>query len=89
MDQIGVKLLREGAKPPRRASAHASGFDLYASLPDGPVEVRTEGVRIGTGIALEVPPGLDAQIRPRSGLASRGVICRHQRERRWSVPSGG
>ena len=74
MDEIGVKLLREGAKLPRRASEHASGFDLYASLPDGPVEVLPEGVRIGTGIALEVPPGLDAQIRPRSGLASRGVI---------------
>ena len=74
MNEIGVKLLREGARLPQRASEHASGFDLYASLPDGPLVVRPEGVRIGTGIALEVPPGLDAQIRPRSGLASRGVI---------------
>ena len=28
---------------------------------------------VGTGIAIEVPPGYDVQIRPRSGLSSKGV----------------
>lgn len=74
MDEIGVKVLREGARLPERASEHASGYDLYACLPDGPVEVGNAPVVIPTGIALAVPPGLDAQVRPRSGLASRGVM---------------
>ncbi len=28
---------------------------------------------IGTGIAMEIPPGYDVQVRPRSGLSARGV----------------
>ncbi len=74
MEEIEVKLLREGARLPQKASEHASGYDLYACLPDGPVEVGNFPVRIPTGLAFAVPPGLDAQIRPRSGLASRGVL---------------
>lgn len=74
MDEIGVKLLREGARLPRKASEHASGYDLHACLPEGPVEVGNFPVRIPTGLAFAVPPGLDAQVRPRSGLASRGVL---------------
>jgi dUTP pyrophosphatase len=30
---------------------------------------------VGTGIALEVPAGYDVQIRPRSGLAAKGVMA--------------
>ncbi|MXZ89230.1 MAG: dUTP diphosphatase [Dehalococcoidia bacterium] len=74
MDEIEVKVLREGARLPQKASEHASGYDLYACLPDGPVEVGNFPVRIPTGLAFAVPPGLDAQVRPRSGLASRGVL---------------
>ena len=74
MDEIQVKVLRDGARLPQKASGHASGYDLYACLPDGPVEVGNFPVRIPTGLAFAVPPGLDAQIRPRSGLASRGVL---------------
>ena len=74
IDEIEVKLLREGARLPQTASEHASGYDLYACLPDGPVEVGNFPVRIPAGLAFAVPPGLDAQVRPRSGLASRGVI---------------
>lgn len=74
MDEIEVKMLREGARLPQKASEHASGYDLYACLPDGPVEVGNFPVRIPTGLAFAVPPGLDAQVRPRSGLASRGVL---------------
>ena len=74
MDEIEVKLLREGARLPQKASEHASGYDLHACLPDGPVVVGNAPVVIPTGIAIAVPPGLDAQIRPRSGLASRGVM---------------
>ena len=74
MHEIEVKLLREGARLPERASEHASGYDIYACLPEGPVEVGNAPVVIPTGLAFAVPPGLDAQLRPRSGLGSKGVI---------------
>lgn len=70
-----MRLLREGARLPRRASAGASGYDLHACLPDGPVTVGSAPVLVPTGLALAVPPGLDAQVRPRSGLAARGVLA--------------
>ena len=57
-----------------RATEHSSGFDLYASLPDGSLEIGPSPTAVLTGIALEVPPGLDAQVRPRSGLARQGVV---------------
>lgn len=68
--------LREGAQAPARASAAATGFDVRACLPDpGFVDVGVDPICIPTGLAFEVPPGVDAQIRPRSGLAARGVIA--------------
>lgn len=70
-----MRLLREGARLPRRASAGASGYDLHACLSDGPVTVGQAPVLVPTGLALAVPPGLDAQVRPRSGLAARGVLA--------------
>ena len=60
---------------PARATELASGFDIYACLEDGPVTVGQRPVVIPTGIALEVPWGLDAQFRPRSGLARQGVLA--------------
>lgn len=71
---VRVRLLYPGAKMPYRATAAASGFDLYASI-DSEVELGQAPVLIPTGLALEVPIGLDAQIRPRSGLTSKGVLC--------------
>jgi len=71
---VRVKLLRPGAQVPRRATEHASGFDLHACLVDGPIELSQTPTLVPTGVALEVPPGLDAQLRPRSGLARQGVL---------------
>lgn len=56
---------------PRQMTEGASGFDLLAAVE---AEVRLEpGERklIPTGIKLEMPVGLEAQVRPRSGLALR------------------
>ena len=70
---VKVKRLRE-AQLPFRATDLASGFDIYASLPGGPVVLSQVPSLIPTGIAMEVPPGLDAQLRPRSGLSKLGVL---------------
>jgi len=59
---------------PTRGTGGASGFDLYSCLEE-PVTVGQQPVMVPTGIAIEVESGLDVQIRPRSGLARRGILC--------------
>lgn len=71
---IRVRLLRDGARVPTRATDLASGFDLSACI-EAPLVVGNRPVLVPTGIALEVPPGIDAQVRPRSGLARQGILC--------------
>jgi len=72
---IKIKKLHPNAKLPRRASSGATGFDLYACMPAGESIVLGQVPKlIGTGIAIEAPPGYDAQIRPRSGLSLKGVV---------------
>lgn len=73
-EPIRVQLLRAGAQLPFRATELSSGYDIHACLEDGPVVVTQRPVVIPTGLAMEVPPGLDAQFRPRSGLARQGIL---------------
>ena len=70
---LNVKRLQQEATLPQRATEGASGLDLYACLPEGPVTLGPDPVRVSTGVAIECPAGYDAQIRPRSGLSLRGV----------------
>ena len=71
---LKVKKLRPEAKLPRRATTGATGFDLHSCIDDGgSIQLNPTPKLIGTGIAIEVPPGYDAQIRPRSGLSAKGV----------------
>src|SRR5574341_1553082 len=74
METIRFKRLRKGARAPERATAGATGFDLYACV-EGELEVGQEPVRVPTGIAIETPLGVDVQIRPRSGLSAQGVMA--------------
>ena len=59
---------------PQQMSAGAAGFDLHAAVRD-PVTI-APGARtlIPTGLALAIPCGFEAQVRPRSGLAIRHGI---------------
>jgi dUTP pyrophosphatase len=70
---IRVKRLRPNARLPERATEGSTGYDLYACL-DGPLEVGLEPVKVPAGIAIEAPPGVDVQVRPRSGLSSKGIM---------------
>jgi dUTP pyrophosphatase len=68
---IPVRLLPHagGMALPSYASGGASGMDLRACL-DAPVLLAPGGTAlVPTGIAMAVPDGFEAQIRPRSGLA--------------------
>ena len=71
---ILVKKLKPDARIPERATDGATGYDLYACLDSNELEVGPEPVRVPTGVAIETPPGLDVQIRPRSGLSFKGVM---------------
>ncbi len=68
---VAVTVLRNGAgiPLPRYASAGAAGMDLVAAL-ETPLTLKPgERAAVPTGIALALPEGYEAQIRPRSGLA--------------------
>src|SRR4051812_8408826 len=56
---------------PTRMSEHAAGFDLAAGVIE-PVTLQPGEIRlIPCGFAMAIPHGHEAQVRPRSGLASR------------------
>src|SRR3954469_18099406 len=58
---------------PSYQTALAAGMDLMAAVPaDAPMTI-TPGARalVPTGLAIALPPGTEAQVRPRSGLAVR------------------
>lgn len=69
---IRVQVLRSTGSPlPAYATADSAGMDLRAHL-DKPLRLAPgERVLIPTGLRLEIPPGYEAQVRPRSGLALR------------------
>jgi dUTP pyrophosphatase len=61
----------EGLPLPAYQSRHAAGLDLVAALPQAEPLKLAPGQRalVPTGIVIELPPGYEAQVRPRSGLA--------------------
>ena len=61
--------LREGAHIPQKAHEDDAGFDLYASE-DYLLPAHGFGC-VPTAIAIELPRGFEAQVRPRSGLAAK------------------
>jgi len=66
---VNLQLLRPTANAPQRMTEHASGFDLFADLEQSLTLNPGSITALPTGIAVEIPPGFEAQIRPRSGLA--------------------
>ena len=72
--ELKVKKLRPEAQLPRRATASSTGLDLFSCIGrDDIIRLSSTPRLISTGIAIEFPPGYDVQIRPRSGLSSKGV----------------
>lgn len=59
---------------PQKMSEAASGYDLHAAVTEPIVLAPGERRLIPTGFALSMPPELEAQIRPRSGLAYKHGI---------------
>ena len=63
----------EGLALPAYQSAHAAGLDLLAAVPQDAPLVLLPGwhALVPTGLTIALPPGYEAQVRPRSGLAAR------------------
>lgn len=61
----------EGLPLPAYMSAGAAGADVVAALREDLVLAPGARALVPTGLALEVPPGYEVQVRPRSGLAHR------------------
>jgi len=72
---VKVKKLYPDSKLPERSTEGSTGFDLFAYIrEEEKITIIEERPKlVGTGIAIEIPRGYDAQIRPRSGLSTKGV----------------
>ncbi|MEZ5402487.1 MAG: dUTP diphosphatase [Bryobacteraceae bacterium] len=73
--KVRISRLRPEAQIPRYAHGplEDAGMDLHAAE-DALLEPGIP-VLVPTGIAIELPPGFEAQVRPRSGLASKHGIA--------------
>ena len=91
MPDLLIKRLTEHARLPAYQTAGAAGMDLHAAI-DSAVQLEPGSiVPIPLGFAMAVPHGFEAQVRPRSGLASRhGVTLPNAPgDHRLGLPWGG
>jgi dUTP pyrophosphatase len=74
---IRVKIVNQSSYPlPQYATEGASGMDLRAHLESSLTLQPLERSLVPTGLYIELPPGYEAQVRPRSGLAAKqGITC--------------
>ena len=71
---VRFQRLSERARLPQYMTDGAAGMDIAAAL-DAPVVVAPgERVAVPTGLAMELPAGFEAQVRPRSGLALKAGV---------------
>jgi dUTP pyrophosphatase len=69
--KVRFRKVHPDAKVPTYATEGAAGADLYAA-PAWPITVNPgRRAKVQTGIAVEIPDGYEAQVRPRSGLADK------------------
>jgi dUTP pyrophosphatase len=77
MPLTSVRIINQSPHPlPTYATVGSSGMDIRANL-DQPMELAPmQRVLVPTGLYIELPDHLEAQIRPRSGLAiKQGITC--------------
>lgn len=73
---LKIKITTVANNPlPAYQTEFASGMDLMAAIEE-PIEIKPgERKLIGTGIAIALPVGYEAQIRSRSGIAFKNGVC--------------
>jgi len=80
VERVRVAVVRlpqgEGLPIPDYMSTHAAGADLCAAVREQLTLLPGARALVPTGFSIALPPGYEAQVRPRSGLAIRsGVTC--------------
>lgn len=72
--EVKVKVLNDKAKIPTHGSEYAAGMDLYACI-DTPIVIAPHHtIKIGTGLAIELPENTFGGVVARSGLATKNGI---------------
>ena len=78
MSEVAVAVTRlpgnDDIPLPRYETAQSAGLDLAAAVPVVATLAPGGRATIPTGLAVALPPGYEAQIRPRSGLAARNGV---------------
>ena len=70
-----IKVINKGRQPlPEYATPLSAGLDLRANIEESIVLRPMERQLIGTGLYIALPPGYEAQVRPRRGLALKHGI---------------
>lgn len=72
---MNIKIINKGHHPlPAYATSQSAGMDLRANIDKSITIHPMERILIPTGLFMALPPGFEAQIRPRSGLALKHGI---------------
>jgi dUTP pyrophosphatase len=71
---LAIRVGSSEAAPPAYQSAGAAGMDLPADVREDVVIAPGKRALVGTGWSFAIPPGFEAQVRPRSGLAHKHGI---------------
>lgn len=74
MSTVFCKIVRQGAQLPAQATSQSAGYDLHACVEADLVLHPGERKLVPTGLAIALPEGVEAQVRPRSGLAVKHGI---------------
>lgn len=72
---MNIKIInKSNHKLPHYETIASAGMDLRASLSESRILKPLDRTIVGTGLFIELPIGLEAQVRPRSGLAAKKGI---------------
>lgn len=75
MKRLAIKIVSKSGAVPSYETEGSAGADIRAWLPDGDITLQPGERRlIPTGLYVELPPGVEAQIRARSGLSIKHGI---------------
>lgn len=72
--RLKVTRLNPDARLPRYMSEAAAGLDLSACIKAPLTIAPSERVLVPTGLSIQLPPGHEGQVRPRSGLAVKNGV---------------
>ena len=77
MQEVLIKLINQSKNnSPNYATPGSAGMDLRANLSSPVILQPMQRAMVPTGLFIELPEGYEAQVRPRSGLASKqGITC--------------